>query len=83
MRSVVLEDHVRNINDGVLFRRTLLTHRSLGGDDGKQEDSGVAPQQDSKGADGDKPHEASTRKRKRKRVSVPSSDSACEETRER
>ena len=28
----MLEEHVRNINDGFLFRRELRTHRSVGGD---------------------------------------------------
>jgi len=33
VRSVMLEEHVRCINDGFLFRRELRTHRSVGGDD--------------------------------------------------
>ena len=33
VRSVMLEEHVRNINAGFLFRRELRTQRSVGGDD--------------------------------------------------
>ena len=31
VRSVMLEEHLRNINDGFLFRRELRTQRSVGG----------------------------------------------------
>ena len=29
----MLEEHVKNVNDGFLFRRELRTHTSVGGDD--------------------------------------------------